>query len=452
MQIIEVDNITGTPPFVVVICDATYTYCYNVGTIEGSVPPIVYYNVPTQLTGSDSVVVKITDANECNDIRLISCPPTPTPTPTYTSTPTYTPTNANCVCLTFNNPTESILNYGYINCNGSSVTFELDPQTTIYVCGKQPTYDEGITLNYGVYCSNNECPKPTPTTTKTQTPTPTITKTPTPTKTLTRTPTKTPTNTPTRTMTLTPTNTRTMTPTKTMTPTMSMTNTPTMSLTPTNTMTPTLTMTPTATYDPFASCIQSIEFIARTQSDVIVPEPCSTSHGCNRAKLIVLANNIQIGTINLNNGGGGNHSSSPYTVFGDYSWDDYNFDPLDPTALYFSGYGPTYGVLPLGSNPDLLGIPRRGVEGTATYSGNRYSRVVMSGDLARQVSQASVGGMINFSLFCPNGTGPDDCHSNVTWLQINKFDPLTQQWVNIYDGCPSGNWGTTLVSINPCEY
>jgi hypothetical protein len=209
-------------------------------------------------------------------------------------------------------------------------------------------------------------------------------------------------------------------------------------------------MTPTATYDPFASCLQSIEFIARTQSDVIVPEPCSTSHGCNRAKLIVLANNIQIGIINLNNGGGGNHSSSPYTVFGDYSWDDYNFDPLDPTALYFSGYGPTYGVLPLGSNPDLLGIPRRGVEGTATYSGNRYSRVVMSGDLARQVSQASVGGMINFSLFCPNGTGPDDCHSDVTWLQINKFDPLTQQWVNIYDGCPSGNWGETLVSIDPC--
>jgi hypothetical protein len=452
MQVVEIENIVGTPPFVVYICDTTYTYCYNVGTISGSVPPVVYYDIPTELTGSNSVVVKIIDVNECEDIRLISCPPSPTPTPTQTLTPTITPTNATCVCLTFNNPTESTLNYGYTNCNGIQINYLIDPLTLVYVCGKSPIYDEGIIFNYGQYCVNNECPAPTPTPTKTPTPTPTLTKTPTPTPTLTKTPTKTPTVTPTKTPTVTPTLTRTQTPTPTLSLTPTQTVTPTMSLTPTQTVTPTLTMTPSPTPDPLASCIESIEFIARTQSTVIIPEPCSTSHGCNRAKLVVLANNVQVGTINLNNGGGGNHSSSPYTVFGDYSWDDYNFDPLDPTALYFSGYGPTYGVLPLGSNPDLLGIPRRGVEGTATYSGNRYSRVVMSGDLARQVSQASVGGMIDFSLFCPNGTGPDDCHSNVTWLQINKYDVDVQQWINIYDGCPSGDWGTTLVSINPCEY
>ncbi len=119
-------------------------------------------------------VVKIVDSNECEEFQYLSCPITPTPTPTHTPTPTITPTNATCVCLTFNNPTVSTLNYSFTNCQNITVNYSIEPSTIIYQCGKNPTYDSGIVLTVGSYCSGNECQQPTPTPTHTPTPTPTI--------------------------------------------------------------------------------------------------------------------------------------------------------------------------------------------------------------------------------------------------------------------------------------
>jgi len=385
--------------------------------------------------------------------------PTQTPTNTSTQTPTQTPTNTPT--------TDYSIAYAIACCDS--------PISPIYELISIPTLYAGVDATYVVMATNGKCYKvltitlgtptivwdntypvypsvdgdydcdsclsvnPCPTATPTATPTTTST----PTTTLTGTPAKTPTNTETPTPTSTNPSTPPSTPTNTQTPTNTTTITSTNTQTPTNTSTNTQTPTQTPTQDPLANCLEQIEFIARTQCIVYAEQPCKTCHACNNAKLIVNANNIPIGVINLNNVGGPNPNTYQYVEYGNYNYDDYNFDPLDPTALYYDNNN---NVLPLGSNPSLLGIPRRGVPGSASAGRNRYSRVVMTGQEARQVAQASVGGIINFSLTCPTNY----CHGSVTWLQINKFDTPTQQWITVYNGCPSGNWGETLVSINPC--
>ena len=253
MQVIEISGVTGHSPYNIVICDVTNSYCYTVESGVVSIPPTLYVNIPTQLNGVNNILIKIIDSSGCETFQYAACPPTQTPTPTNTLTPTITPTNANCICLIFKNPTLTIKNYSYINCNTQTVSYTLDGETEIYVCGKNPTYDSGVILSVGPYCYNNNCvpPTPTPTQTPTNTPTPTptptntLTPTPTPTNTLTPTPTvtETPTNTPTPTVTETPTN----TPTPSVTETPTNTPTPTVTETPTNTPTNTLTPTPTST-------------------------------------------------------------------------------------------------------------------------------------------------------------------------------------------------------------
>ena len=174
MQIIEITSVTGTSPYDIVICDITYTYCYTADTGVISIPPTLYLNLPPELDGSQSVIVKIVDSLGCEEIQFVECPPTPTPTPTLTITPTITPTNANCVCLTFTNPTLSTLGFSYTNCDNGVVSFTINPLTIIYVCGSNPVYDSGVEVTIGSYCVGNVCPQPTPTPTATQTPTPTI--------------------------------------------------------------------------------------------------------------------------------------------------------------------------------------------------------------------------------------------------------------------------------------
>lgn len=174
MQVVEISSVTGTSPYDIVICDITNTYCYTVEIGVISIPPTLYINLPDDLIGVDQVIVKIIDSSGCEDIQLITCPPTPTPTPTTTVTPTITPTNANCVCLTFDNPTGIKLNYGYTNCEGVEIYYGLNSLTTINVCGKNPLYDDGIILTVGSYCIGEICPSPTPTPTPTQTLTPSM--------------------------------------------------------------------------------------------------------------------------------------------------------------------------------------------------------------------------------------------------------------------------------------
>lgn len=230
MPIIEISSVVGHSPYDIVLCDTTLSYCYTAYTGIPSVPPTLYVNLPPVLSGVDSLIVKIIDSAGCEEIQLVACPPTPTPTPTLTTTPTITPTESNCLCIIFNNPTESRLYYSYINCKGNLISYQVDGLTSIQVCGKNPTYDEGMDVTIGSYCIGDECavtPTPTPTITPTITKTPTVTKTPTKTPTNSSTPTNTPTNSSTPTVTPTLTNTPTNTTSNTVTPTPTPTETPT---------------------------------------------------------------------------------------------------------------------------------------------------------------------------------------------------------------------------------
>lgn len=173
MKIIEINSVTGTSPYDIIICDSTFTYCYTVETGVSSIPPSINVNLPTPLLNVNQLIIKIIDSNGCEMFQFLSCPPTPSPTPTPTITPSITPTNANCVCLIFSNQTESILNYSFINCQNITINYTIDPSTTIYQCGKNPSYDEGINLTIGQYCSSNTCPPIEPLTLS-QMPTPTL--------------------------------------------------------------------------------------------------------------------------------------------------------------------------------------------------------------------------------------------------------------------------------------
>jgi len=152
MQIIEISGVSGHSPYDIIICDITNTYCYTVETGVVSVPPYLYINIPSQLNGVNSLLIKIIDSSGCETFQYVACPPTPTPTMTPTMTPTPTPTPNSCHNITFNNPTLSFLMYNFINCNGIMVNSTLNPSTEIYVCGKTPSSDEGIVITIGTYC------------------------------------------------------------------------------------------------------------------------------------------------------------------------------------------------------------------------------------------------------------------------------------------------------------
>ena len=174
MQVVEITNVTGHSPYDIIICDITNTYCYTAETSVISVPPLLTVDLPTELIGADNIIVKIVDSSGCEEIQLISCPLTPTPTPTLTPTPTITPTNATCVCITFTNPTITSLSFSYTNCLGGDITYNINPHTQFYVCGKNPSADGGVIITIGDYCIGNECPPSSPTPTPTNTPTPTL--------------------------------------------------------------------------------------------------------------------------------------------------------------------------------------------------------------------------------------------------------------------------------------
>lgn len=172
MQVIQINSLTGHSPYDITICDITNTYCYSGVTGVTSAPLII--DLPTELSGSEKVLVKVTDSIGCEEIQLHTCGssiPTPTPTPT----PTITPTNPLCNCISIENPSGITLNFGYTQCDGTLFYGPIYSATTLFVCGSSPYGDTGliITISSDI-CVGNVCPGPTPTPTTTPTPTPTL--------------------------------------------------------------------------------------------------------------------------------------------------------------------------------------------------------------------------------------------------------------------------------------
>lgn len=221
---ISITGVTGSPPYSISVCDATYTYCYLV-TGSTTIPPTFTFDVPPPLDSVTNLIVEITDSDGCVYFEPYSCPPTPTPTPTVTTTPTPTPTDL-CFCLTAQNNGTTDGKFSYIDCNSNPVNdVVVQSGITYYVCGSNPNNISGLTVTIGSFCFGGSCPPPSATPTMTPTNTPTISVTPT----ITPTNTVTPTNTPTISVTpsITPTNTVTPTNTPTVTPTITPSSTPT---------------------------------------------------------------------------------------------------------------------------------------------------------------------------------------------------------------------------------
>ena len=172
MQIIEITSLSGHSPYDITICDITKSYCYVVASGVTSAPITV--EIPTELSGTQELIVVITDSAGCETFSNYNCF-TPTPTPTFTPTPTITPTNISCNCITFTNTGTTIGEFSYIDCDNQEINFKINSGTTLYVCGKSPSIIVGdVTYSMGLPCVNNTCVLPTPTPTVTPSSTPVI--------------------------------------------------------------------------------------------------------------------------------------------------------------------------------------------------------------------------------------------------------------------------------------
>jgi len=90
MSQITITSISGLSPYVIYICDGFELNCEQVYSGNTTVPPSLILDIPSGLTNSPTIIVKIFDANGCEDRQSFSCI-TPTPTNTTTPTPTATP-------------------------------------------------------------------------------------------------------------------------------------------------------------------------------------------------------------------------------------------------------------------------------------------------------------------------------------------------------------------------
>jgi hypothetical protein len=235
---------------------------------------------------------------------------------------------------------------------------------------------------------------PTPTPTETTTPTPTVTETPTvtptpssssipvtptPTETTTQTPTNTPTNTetptvtPTPTITETPTNTPTNTETPTVTPTPTITETPTV--TPTNTTTPTNTSTPTST--PTSGVTGDFNVTVSQQGPDVI---WSGSGSFNLTALIPDGTEVigagflapqAIWVIG---------STTPITldVYTGVTTFEASFGTVGGTIGTPSGSGDTFGIIPNGTNRNLL-VPTGYTSGSFISGSTTYAGATIAG-------------------------------------------------------------------------
>jgi hypothetical protein len=156
-----IQNVTGTTPYDVYVCDLLEVLCSYVGVLSGTTLGQVFY-LPSLYDTAPIIVAKLIDSNGCEVKKEIMCDE---------------------------------------NCTFQVVIYDQSG----YPCLFTPTPTPNVT--------NTPTPTVTPTVTETPSPTPTITPTPSITPSITSTPTITPTST------VTPTGTETPTPTPTVTPT-----------------------------------------------------------------------------------------------------------------------------------------------------------------------------------------------------------------------------------------
>jgi hypothetical protein len=69
---VQINSISGTPPYTIFVCDQTFTYCFLVaGPITITTPYI--FMVPSPLTNVTDLIVQIYDSNGCETWVALSC-------------------------------------------------------------------------------------------------------------------------------------------------------------------------------------------------------------------------------------------------------------------------------------------------------------------------------------------------------------------------------------------
>lgn len=155
----------------------TYRDCYTLQIVEVTLEGQQASSEFCYCNGSVELVqgLTLTDLGVC---------PTPTPTPTSTLTPTPTPSPFVCECTQgeLNNPSlEFQIVVTGIDCDGSPLSFLLDPQETLIlgcICSNSLSSEFPFIFVPTASCEPPVTPTPTPTPTPTRTPTPTCGGTP----------------------------------------------------------------------------------------------------------------------------------------------------------------------------------------------------------------------------------------------------------------------------------
>jgi hypothetical protein len=70
---LSISNIVGIPPFEVYMCDSNVNNCQLVDTLYDPVYWPTVIDLPSSLTGSTTIFVKIVDSNLCETFKFISC-------------------------------------------------------------------------------------------------------------------------------------------------------------------------------------------------------------------------------------------------------------------------------------------------------------------------------------------------------------------------------------------
>jgi hypothetical protein len=162
MQVINITSLSGTAPYDIYVCDETITYCFLVASATDVVPQQI--DLPSFLSGVNSIIIKVIDSIGCEEFRYIPClPPTPSNTVTPTVTPTLTPTHTNwfypCNCIEYDNSgSGEDIGYQYFNCNGVLIVDKALDGDVFNVCGFNPSSDN-IKLTYTILgeCSSGTC-------------------------------------------------------------------------------------------------------------------------------------------------------------------------------------------------------------------------------------------------------------------------------------------------------
>jgi hypothetical protein len=157
---------------------------------------------------------------------------------------------------------------------------------------------------------------------------------------------------------------------------------------------------------PLSTCIESLTFVVEYNNNPQNGSPCPGGHVCNRAVFNILANNQNIGQVNLNNAGG--------------SYDNVNRPP---------------------NYPNYPGADPR----------DRYDTITITSQQAQNIANNSPNGLINFSFNCGcvigNNCSSNTCHTGVGWVRIIKDIGQSNEQV-LFSGCPTGNM---LNNFDPCQ-